>query len=1076
MASGMVAVLCALHLLGKVTESRVTMDSIQRFSSVPVFLPVNYHVCNSEVSFFLKEANQDLMKNSSLQSRTEPLFIYKAKMPPAINATYGPYSAEQTLPKNVIITSSTFSSTNRFTFNWQLKSHIIESSIYSDKPKVQALFYITGKDWVDYHPSEILPCVRMVAVLENRELSASCRLKGRLGLCVAELEFLPSWLSTSSPTDSHGFSVSPQGIPVELHYIVYSTREDEECSSQETKWSNRIQSNKDNDQKVSSAMKRFGSVVVYPTQDTMRMSVLPVDNNVQIRYPQDPVKVGDIVTFYVSVAGSSMVHQFMLRVRAALGARVIAVRVEDSEQWRVQRLMENGEKHTTVTLDCLRQSPYTQSRVNNSFYEILQMDFEMDIGGGLAGAQQITWQVEYPEEDSASELVISEIFVSQASFTGIVPIAMDTELLNTAILTGRTMSIPVKVLAVQEDGSVIDVSEFTECKSADEDVIKVSDRCDSIFVNGKEMKSKVDTIVNFTYQHITAQLEVTVWAPRLPLQIEISDTELSQIKGWRIPVSVNKRPTRDSEDEEDDEKKGRGCSLQYQHAMVRVFTQFVAESSDSGGQLTYMLGPDWQFDITDLVSDFMKVEESKIATLEAGKVLVGREPGITTVQVLSPLSDSILAEKTVTVLDDRVGIVELGIQLITGLSLSVQASKGNKRAIITTTTASDILHEIKQEAVISVWTLFSDGSVTPLDIYESKDFSIMVSSLDEMVVSTYQNPLSNWPVVVAEGEGQGPLIKLELGISEICQKSKRKSSLAVGSGTIKVKFGQKDSDQKGNINEIQSIADEFKKMTSKTTEKVAEHEGTVNEWPKPGSSAFNYDDTSKNSTSDSPEDYHKNYNDAHIVPIPYTSFPTRIASERNQESELTQTSRGLTDLEIGMYALLCVFCLAILVFLINCVAFAWKYRHKRFPVADQANIPHSHDWVWLGNEVELLENPVDIPVAEECTTMIDRRSQFEENNFLLNGGSQKNPYSQIMRSSDYNFEKESQNEPLNPGGSKRKRVKFTSFTTVLPEEGGPYTNAVIFGNEENIKWVCQDMNVGDSRELRDYMDSLQDSL
>ncbi|MEE6504453.1 hypothetical protein FKM82_005194 [Ascaphus truei] len=147
------------------------------------------------------------------------------------------------------------------------------------------------------------------------------------------------------------------------------------------------------------------------------------------------------------------------------------------------------------------------------------------------------------------------------------------------------------------------------------------------------MKSKLATIVNFTYQHFTTQLEVTVWAPRLPLQVEISDTELSQIKGWRIPVTINKRPTRDSEDEEDDEKKGRGCSLQYQHAMVRVFTQFVAESSDAGSQLNYMLGPDWQFDITDLVSDFMKVEEPKIATLEAGRVLVGREQGITTVQV-----------------------------------------------------------------------------------------------------------------------------------------------------------------------------------------------------------------------------------------------------------------------------------------------------------------------------------------------------------------------------------------------------------------------------------------------------------
>lgn len=49
----------------------------------------------------------------------------------------------------------------------------------------------------------------------------------------------------------------------------------------------------------------------------------------------------------------------------------------------------------------------------------------------------------------------------------------DTEVLNTAILTGKTVSVPVKVVAVQEDGSVVDVSNFTECRSADEDVIKV---------------------------------------------------------------------------------------------------------------------------------------------------------------------------------------------------------------------------------------------------------------------------------------------------------------------------------------------------------------------------------------------------------------------------------------------------------------------------------------------------------------------------------------------------------------------------------------------------------------------------
>ncbi|KAF7667716.1 hypothetical protein LDENG_00049610 [Lucifuga dentata] len=67
------------------------------------------------------------------------------------------------------------------------------------------------------------------------------------------------------------------------------------------------------------------------------------------------------------------------------------------------------------------------------------------------------------------------------------------------------------------------------------------------------------------------------------------------------------------------------------------------------------------------------------------------------VQVLSPLSDSILAEKTVTVLDDKVTITDLGVQLVSSLSLSMTASPGNYQAIQLTTTATDLLHAPKQD-------------------------------------------------------------------------------------------------------------------------------------------------------------------------------------------------------------------------------------------------------------------------------------------------------------------------------------------------------------------------------------------
>lgn len=80
-------------------------------------------------------------------------------------------------------------------------------------------------------------------------------------------------------------------------------------------------------------------------------------------------------------------------------------------------------------------------------------------------------------------------------------------------------------------------------------------------------------------------------------------------------------------------------------------------------------------------------------------------------QVLSPLSDSILAEKTVIVLDYRVTITDLGVQLVSGLSVSLQSSKGNKRAIVATTSAHDILRTPKQ---VKTWKIHPAHLVSPL--------------------------------------------------------------------------------------------------------------------------------------------------------------------------------------------------------------------------------------------------------------------------------------------------------------------------------------------------------------------------
>lgn len=46
--------------------------------------------------------------------------------------------------------------------------------------------------------------------------------------------------------------------------------------------------------------------------------------------------------------------------------------------------------------------------------------------------------------------------------------------MNTAVLTGKTVAVPVKVVTIGTDASVVDVSNAVQCRSVDEDVVKVN--------------------------------------------------------------------------------------------------------------------------------------------------------------------------------------------------------------------------------------------------------------------------------------------------------------------------------------------------------------------------------------------------------------------------------------------------------------------------------------------------------------------------------------------------------------------------------------------------------------------------
>ncbi|XP_015426254.1 PREDICTED: transmembrane protein 132E [Myotis davidii] len=807
---------------------------------------------------------------------------------------------------------------------------VVRARVPASQPVAQVLFYVAGRDWDDFGVTERLPCVRLHAFRDAWEVKSSCRLSGALAACLGA-----------------GAGVGARAESPTQHPLL-----------------------------------RVGSISLFRPPPRRTLQEHRLDSNLMIRLPDRPLKPGEVLSILLYLAPNSSspsrpsVEHFTLRVKAKKGVTLLGTKSR-SGQWHVTSELLTGAKHSTATVDVAWAlgSPLPPWEGQGPL-EILQLDFEMENFTSQSVKRRIMWHIDYRGHGALPDLerAVTELTVIQRDVQAILPLAMDTEIINTAILTGRTVAIPVKVIAIEVTGLVLDVSALVECESDNEDIIKVSSSCDYVFVSGKESRGSMNARVTFRYDVLSAPLEMTVWVPKLPLHIELSDARLSQVKGWRVPILPDRRSARESEDEDEEEEErrqssSRGCTLQYQHATLQVFTQFHTTSSEGTDQVVTMLGPDWLVEVTDLVSDFMRVGDPRVARLVDSSTLAGLEPGATPFKVVSPLTESVLGETLLTVTEEKVSITQLQAQVVANLALSLRPSPGSSHTILATAAAQQTLSFLKQEALLSLWLSYSDGTTAPLSLYSPRDYGLLVSSLDERVATVTQDRA--FPLVVAEAEGAGQLLRAELTIAESCQKTKRKSVLAMTPVGLRVHFGREEEDP------------------------TYDYPGPSQ--PGPGGGEDEARGAGPPGTGMAPPE----------APGPVTASPAVPPTEDFLPLP-TGPQRGLTDLEIGMYALLGVFCLAILVFLINCVVFVLRYRHKRIPPEGQTSTDHSHHW--------------------DGSSGGSARAQAED--------------------------------PASSPTSKRKRVKFTTFTT-LPTEELAY-DSVPAGeeeedDEEDLGWGCPDV-------------------
>ena len=275
------------------------------------FLPVSYEVRGADF-LFLKEAGQEIMRNSSMQSHTQPLVILKASAQPAVSASYGTMSIEELVPQDLVRSVQLFNAPEDFTFNWKIQAFILTPRVFSSKPKVRVLFYVAGRDWSRGEgPADELPCVTVYAFWQTQEVRASCALGGAKGTCMAELAPALEWFAPGLEGISRERQDPSAGNPAELYYQAQPKVNGKCVSVDGSRWSG---SQQQPEYIPVGPMQRIGSIRLLQVPKGMAtLSRLKLGNAIVIRTSSKPLKKTDIATFYILMASSAQLTNFTLR-------------------------------------------------------------------------------------------------------------------------------------------------------------------------------------------------------------------------------------------------------------------------------------------------------------------------------------------------------------------------------------------------------------------------------------------------------------------------------------------------------------------------------------------------------------------------------------------------------------------------------------------------------------------------------------------------------------------------------------------------------------------------------------------
>ncbi|KAM7312583.1 hypothetical protein ISCGN_009488 [Ixodes scapularis] len=780
-------------------------------------------------------------------------------------------------------------------------AHLVTAAPRRDRPTLRMLFH-TGSE-VGAPPV----CVALYAQHLQEHLMSVCS-PNRDGACLAELTLPASWWP---PLWAQ--AQKSQRPSVALRYALLRSPS-LECQGHSLR--------------VSGPLAASGAPLGRLSLSPLHGSYEEVsgDGVVCLLVPQGPVypRAKVYVPVLVRPNPAYPFSSFLIRARVKPGLRILQVQPTAKKAWSIT--VDTNSKHTSATVTVTRVDEETA--LPESGEEVFNWLFEVEEGVAHEDGGQVSWQLRYlgnvgtastTGEGSAEDSVkmTSRLDIQKDDVQAVLLVAKSSQLLNTAVLTGKQVSQPMKVFVVSQSGLLGDVTLQSSCHSADESILKVSPSCTSVYLDGSEVRGSQNATVLVKYGTYTGQTHFLVWMPELPLELRLSDTKLSQVREWRTPHKHKRCRSsllqRDMDCRSNwqrnkrrinkwDKTEGVACRLRFQQARVEVYTRFLSVDHNSGRE-AYLLGRRTQVSVTHLVAPFVRVADPHVATLQ-DTVIRGMRAGRTEVQVLSPITGKVLGAAELRVSTDKESITQLDVHMVTGLSLAVIPDEATPGVFLAKTSTSHSLTSRYQEGLLDMTLRFSDGTSTPLTDVAESDFSLTTRSLDRTVVElALVAPSSGGraarPRIVAVGQGQGNLLQVHLELGEACQRKQKGDPLAESLGRVDSHFTA-DGGREG----LDSVPYQ---------DGVRPHEPTVQ---------------------------------AHQNRAALSADGVRVLIA--------------SPLELGLYALLGVLGLAAAVMVAGCTVLAVKYQKQGAVSSTVATAPpppppqprrpvaSAHDWVWLG--------------------------------------------------------------------------------------------------------------------------------